>query len=184
MSLERMFEDLESRMDHLESEERRAVTEELTRAERAQVLVVDRLRGAVGQDVRALMRDGGSVEGEILEVGADWVRLRSRADARSTWLVLRAVVLLEDLPTRVREPGRTRLRPPGLGTALRALARDRALVHVRTEAGELRGRIAGVGQDALDLRLLPTGEQHAAAGTRTVTVMLEGILAVAAQRPD
>ncbi|MBK0332199.1 hypothetical protein I8D64_12410 [Brachybacterium sp. MASK1Z-5] len=184
MSLERMFEDLESRMDHLESEERRAVTEELTRAERAQVLVLDRLRGAVGHDIRAHLRDGAVVGGEIVEVGADWVRLRSRADARSTWAVLGAIVLLEDLPDRVREPGSTRLRPPGLGTALRALARDRALVHVRTAAGEMQGRISGVGQDALDLRLLPSGEQRPASRARGVTILLSGILSLTAQRPD
>lgn len=184
MSLERMFEDLESRMDHLESEERRAVTEELTRAERAQVVVVDRLRGAVGRVVRAHLQGGAVAAGEIVEVGADWVRLRSRADGRSTWLVIGTIVLFEDLPTRVRELGRTRLRPPGLAAALRALARDRVLVHVATAAGEMQGRIAGVGQDALDLRLLQTGEQHAAAGSRAVTILLSGIISITAQRPD
>jgi hypothetical protein len=181
MSLERMFEDLESRMDHLESEERRAVAEDLTRAERAQIAVVDRLRAADGGRIGLRLRDGTRIEGELAGIGADWLRLQDGAESRSIWVPLAAVVLLDSLPEKVRELGESRLRPPGLGHELRGLARDRVLVRISTEAGEVRGRIAAVGQDAVDVRLLPTGEQCADSGRR-VTVLLAAILLLTAER--
>ncbi|WP_133249883.1 hypothetical protein [Brachybacterium endophyticum] len=184
MSLERMFEDLESRMDHLESEERRAVTEELTRAELSQIPVMDRLRGAVGAHLGLRLRGGALVEGELAEVGADWVRMRIAPDSRSAWVPLGALVMIESLAARVREAAPGPLRPSGLGHELRSLARDRVVVQVATEAGEFRGHIAAVGQDAMDLRLLATGDRLAEGSARRVTILLSAVLVLSAERRD
>jgi len=54
-----------------------------------------------------------------------------------------------------------------LGHALRAVARDRAVVRVRTDGGDVVGRVDGVGRDHVDVTrvhpdsLRPTGERCA-----------------------
>src|SRR5699024_12389598 len=59
MRFERIFEDLEGQFAHHQQEEARAVSEELTRAEQAQLTLADRLRGAEGR--RLTLHLGGAV---------------------------------------------------------------------------------------------------------------------------
>lgn len=164
---DRILADIEGRHAHEEQEQLRAVSEELTRAERAQVTLLDRLRGAVGQIVTVHPPSGPAVRGEVAEVGEDWVHLRAGG---SRVLVPRAgIVLVEGLSPRSR-PARDGA-VPGLSFLgmLRHLSRDRELVHVQTAVGRVTGRVAAVGADAVDVITRPTGEAGTARGaSRTV----------------
>lgn len=167
MSTERMIADLEAHMDRIEGEEIRAAADELGRAERARVLLADRLRGARGRPVRLHLLDGSTVAGTADEVGATWVLLRSPDGAR-IWVALAAIALAEGLGPRARSHTGS-LPPRSLGSVLREIARDRTLVHLTTGDLELTARIASVGSDHVDVVMLPTGEAGAvAAGGRAV----------------
>lgn len=180
MRFDRIFDDLEGRMEHLEGEERRAMTQELTRAERAQVALADRLRAAVDRRVALRLSGGISTEGSVEAVGADWVRLRGAAGARC-WVPLAHAVIVEGLPPRSAPPASSRLSPPSLGHELRRLAQDRATVRLATSAGTVVGRIAAVGADALDIRQLPTGERSLSPGSALATVVMGSIVLVTAE---
>lgn len=174
MRFDRIFEDIEGRFDHEEREELRAVSEDLTRAERAQVTLADRLRAAgdrpvllhLGQDVR--------VHGVVQEVGPDWVLLRRRAASDRALVPLGRIAMAEGLGPRARpaEEASPQLQLAGM---LRHVARDRSLVRLETEAGSLAGRLAGVGADALELLSTPTGESSPVPGSARVTVALAAL---------
>lgn len=176
MSMERMFEDLEARLEHLEGEEIRANAEELGRAERAQLTLLDRLRGSLGRRVRVHLRAGGIVEGSIAEVSDAWIVLGD-AEGRVRAIVARAAVAgIEGLAARSRpqegaRPGRS------FASLLRALARDRDLVRVTCEGIEVTGRFSGIGSDSADLAVLPTGERSALGGG-TITLALDAVSVV------
>ncbi|MGO1389773.1 MAG: hypothetical protein ACTHUZ_06620, partial [Brachybacterium alimentarium] len=100
MRFERIFDDLEGRFEHQEREEMRAVAEDLARAERAQLSLADRLRGAgrsvltlhVGTDLR--------LEGLVEEVGEAWVALRDPESSQRAVIPMPAVSLVQGLPAR------------------------------------------------------------------------------------
>lgn len=181
MSMERMFEDLEARMDHLESQEIRANAEELSRAERAQLTLDDRLRGAVGSHLRVHDVTGDVTEGRLAVVGADWLLLGESEEAGPRVLVpVAAIALVEGLPARVRPARDGAIPDRALPAMLRALARDRELVRIMHRGGEVIGRIAAVGRDALDLASQPSGERSAVSPGAMVTVALGALLSVRA----
>lgn len=157
--MERMFDDLEGRLAHLESQEMRATAEDLARAERAQVPLPDRLRGALGTVIAVHLAPGLVSSGELTEVGEDWIGLG--ADGRRVLVPIPAIALLEGLPSKVRAAPRAVIPPPSLRQVLRGISRDRALVRVETPAGSATGRISAVGGDAFDLARRPTGERGA-----------------------
>ncbi|MGP5077471.1 hypothetical protein ACTXKZ_05355 [Brachybacterium alimentarium] len=178
MRFERIFDDLEGRFEHQEREEMRAVAEDLARAERAQLSLADRLRGAgrsvltlhVGTDLR--------LEGLVEEVGEAWVALRDPENSQRAVIPMPAVSLVQGLPARARPAEESLLSPLGLGSVLRAIARDRSIVRLETAAGRIMGRIAAVGADSLDVQSLPTGEHGAVPGSVRVTVAMAALLAV------
>lgn len=179
VSMDRMFEDLEARMAHLESQEIRATAEELGRAERSQVLLTDRLRAAAGSALRVHCGDGVLVEGQLAALGADWLLLGDSAESGRRVLVpLASVVMVEGLAPRARPSTGEVLPDRPLGSVLRSLARDRELVRVVCGGAEVPGRIAAVGRDALDLVVQPTGEQGAVPAGHAVCIPFTGIRAV------
>lgn len=183
MSLEGMFAELEGRMAHLESEEMRAAAEELARAERSQIALVDRLRGALGQPVTIHLAPQLAPEGVLGEVGPDWLLLGQRdIDGPLALIPLGSVTMLSGLPARSRPAVDSPIPPPPMARILRGLARDRAPVRIETHSGTLRGQIASVGADALDLRLRATGERAGSGpqvGSGLVTVPFGALLLVA-----
>jgi len=159
-----LFADLESQLQAAEDQERLAAVPEVTRAERAAVALADRLRGHAG-GLRLALRDGSVVAGEVVDMGPSWVLL---ADGPREHLVPTAglswVVGLGEAAAPDAGPVMSRLT---LGHALRAVARDRAVVRVRTDGGDVVGRVDGVGRDHVDVTrvhpdsLRPTGERCA-----------------------
>lgn len=178
MRFERIFEDLEGRLEHHEQEELRAVSEDLARAERAQLTLADRLRGAGEREVTLHIGAGLRLAGTVLEVGQGWVSLRESRSAQRAVVPLHAIGILEGLSSRAR-PAEESLRSPlGLGSVLREIARDRSVVRLETTAGSVLGRIAAVGADTLDLLSLPTGESSSVPGSARLTVTTASLLAV------
>lgn len=156
---ERLFADLEAQLDAGRREEARWEVAELTRAERARVPLGDRLREAVGSVVRVAVGADDVVEGTVLDAAAQWMLLDAGHGRRAV-VPTAAVVVVEGLGGRAAPPAGRVESGLSLGHVLRSFARDRAVVAVRTAAGEQLGRIDRVGADHLDLSLLqPAGRQ-------------------------
>ncbi|WP_136519455.1 hypothetical protein [Cellulomonas telluris] len=171
MRWERLFADLEGQLAAGAAAQGRWDVADLVRAERAGVRLVDRVRAAAGTTVRLTLADAGEpVEGELLEVGTDWV-LVALSERRRALVPLSAVDALAAVPAAVAPPAGPVERALGLGHALRALARDRATVRVRTRGGVVSGRVERVGADHVDLT-----PQHGAA--RATTVPFSAVCAV------
>lgn len=176
MRFERIFEDLEGQFAHQREEEMRAVSEELTRAERARLTLADRLRGAQGRRLTLHLATSARVAGVVQEVGPDWVALSDGAGTARAVVPHAAVGIVDGLSPRARPAEESLLSPLGLGTVLREIARDRSVVRVETTAGMLVGRIAAVGADSLDLRPVPTGESAVPAGSSLLTIATAALL--------
>ncbi|GAA1489913.1 hypothetical protein [Brachybacterium sacelli] len=178
MRFDRIFEDLEGRFAHHEREEMRAVSEDLARAERAQLSLADRLRGAGGSSLTLHLGPSLRLEGVVDDVGEEWVALQEEGGGRRTVVPLAAIALVDGLSSRAR-PAEESLRSPlGLGSVLRAIARDRGVVRLETTAGGIMGRLAAVGVDAVDVHSLPTGESGTVPGSARITVATASLLAV------
>ncbi|GAA4628783.1 hypothetical protein GCM10023113_34930 [Cellulomonas oligotrophica] len=149
---ELLFADLEAQLAAGAQAEQRWQVAELTRAERAGVHLADRLRAAVGVRVQLDVGDGepDRLEGALLDATPTWVLL-DVGGARRALVPLDAVRTVTGLPVQVAPPAGAAERRLGLGHALRALARDRVTVAVRTGAGEVVGRLERVGADHVDL---------------------------------
>ncbi|NNU27859.1 hypothetical protein [Isoptericola sediminis] len=146
-----LFADLEAQLAAGEAAEREGAVAELTRAEQAAVRWTDRLRATRGP-VRVELSDGEVLEGRVAHLADTWMQLdaggtRGRVQHVVPVAVVAGIVGLgsQALASQARTD---RL---GLGTALRALQRDRARVQVRTTSGQVVGRIARVGADHLDV---------------------------------
>lgn len=176
MRFERIFEDLEGQFAHHREEEIRAVSEELTRAERARLTLADRLRGAQQRRLTLHLATAVRVAGIVQEVGPDWVVLSDGAGTARAVVPLAAVGVIDGLSPRARPAEESLLSPLGLGAVLREIARDRSVVRCETTAGTLVGRIAAVGADSLDLRPVPTGESTVASGSSLLTIATSALL--------
>lgn len=171
MRWERLFADLEGQLAAGAAEQGRWDVADLVRAERAQMRVADRLRAAVGARVRVgLVDDAEPLEGELLEAGADWL-LVAVAGHRRAVVPLAALDVVSGLPVAAAPPAGVVESRLGLGHVLRALARDRVAVTVRTRGGTLGGRLERVGADHVDLTPEPMG-------ARCATVPFSAICAV------
>jgi len=154
---EALFADMEAQLDAASAADLAAEVADLTRAERATVGLADRLRAARGAELTVLVGGAGAgsggastaVSGELLEVAAQWLLLG--VAGRRALVPLAVVVAVRGVPLRVAPAPGEVARRLGLGSALRALARDRAHVHLSLEGTELVGRIERVGADHLDL---------------------------------
>lgn len=176
MRFERIFEDLEGRLAHHEQQEMRAVSEDLTRAERAQLTFEDRLRGSQGARLTLHLDAGSRVIGVLEHVGAGWVALRESAGP--VIVPLPRIALVDGLRGRARPAGDSLVGEMGLGAMLRRIARDRSTVRLETTAGALVGRISAAGADAVDLQTLPTGESGVVPGSGRITVTLDSLVTI------
>lgn len=164
----------------------------MTRAEFARTALPDRLRAQGDASVSLRLRDGRWVEGQVVDVARRWVLLAVPAGRRDDrggpppgrlLVVLTAVERLRDLAAR-SVPGQGVVASLGVGSALRALARDRAAVTVLLASGDLTGTIDRVGEDHLDLAVHPADAlRRPSSVTETTTVALEALLGVRSTAP-
>ncbi len=150
MQWQLLFEDLEAQFAAAQAEQARAVRSDLVRAERATTRVLDRLRASVGRLLR-VQTDGGLAEGDLVDVGADWLLL-AEPPARQALVPVSAVVAVAGLAPHVAPPEGRVGRSLGLSHALRALSRDRVDVQLWVPGRTLTGTIDRVGADHLDVR--------------------------------
>ncbi len=170
MRWEGLFDDLAAQWDGEERRERDAEVADRTRRERAEVALLARVAAHRDVPLRLLLVTGRSLEGMVVDVGADWVLLRPGAARREALVPVAALVAVVGLGPRPVEAGGARRF--GLGYALRALSRDRSVVALTDTSGHtVTGTIDAVGADALDLAEHPADDPRRDAnvrGTRTV----------------
>ncbi|WP_456826400.1 hypothetical protein [Cellulomonas sp. P5_E12] len=150
MRWESLFADMEAQLAAGQLAGVRADVAELARAERASVGLAARARSSVGCRLHVLVGSADAVEGELVDAAPEWLLLAD-SPARRALVPMSAVVAVDGLVAHAAPaPGVVEARL-GLGHALRALARDRAVVRLDAGGGELSGRIERVGADHLDL---------------------------------
>lgn len=149
MRWEALFADMEAQLDAARTADLVVEVAELTRAERATVSLFDRLRAARGEPLTVRTHGGEQVTGVLRDAATQWILLD--AQGRSSLVPLGAVTAVRGLTRHSAGAAGVVERRLTLGHALRALARDRAVVQVVTDGGELTGRVERVGADHLDL---------------------------------
>ena len=150
MRWDRLFEDLEAQLALEDLRELGAEVADRTRRERALLDVHTRLLANVGATGLALRLPGRVLGGRLVDVGPDWALLET-APQRPVLVALPAVRAVSGLGRGARTPSVVAKRF-GLGAALRALSRDRAVVEVCDLDGRpATGTIDVVGGDHLEL---------------------------------
>ena len=156
---DQLFADLEHQLAAERAQEARWEVAELVRTERAAVTTADRVRDAGGSVLRVHVAADEVVEGTVVDAAAQWL-LIDVGQGRRALVPTAAMCVVDGLGRRAAPPAGRVESALSLGHVLRALGRDRAVVAVRTAAGEVVGRIDGVGADHLDLGLeQPAGRQ-------------------------
>ncbi|NAZ88147.1 hypothetical protein [Kineococcus indalonis] len=166
-----LFADLDARLAHAERLEREAEVADRQARDVASVDLLGRLLATDGE-LSVQLPDGSWVGGLVRAAGPGWVLLAAGAPApRQVLVPTAAVCAVRGLTRRSSPPGAVVARRT-LVLALRALAGADVRVLVRTRAGDLRGRLARVGADHVDVAV-PTGR-----GTEGVTVPYASLLSV------
>jgi hypothetical protein len=146
-----LFADLELQLAAMATVERDAEVAERIRIEDSQITWLQRLRAQLDRELHLTVRSVGSVRGTLTRVGYDCAVLEG---GQQVLLVpLAAVVSVAGLTAAAdtADPAAVTSRL-GLGSVLRALARDRAVVAVHCIDGQrVVGTPARVGADYLEL---------------------------------
>jgi hypothetical protein len=148
-----MLDDLEMQADGLELVERAVEVGELSVAQYAELALVARLHGCLGDTVRIALADGLEVRGRLARTGSDWLLLEDVAGG--AWIVpLAAAVVVSGLGSR-SVPGEARpfSAKLSLGSVLRGLAERQQHCALHLRGGRvLHGTLARVGADFVDLQ--------------------------------
>jgi len=150
MRWEALFADMEAQLAAGRLADVRVDVAELARAERASVTLAARARASTGRAVRVRVGGPDQVEGELVEAAPEWLLLATSA-VRRALVPVAAVVAVSGLAAHAAPEAGVVESRLGLGHALRALARDRVAVVVRTVDGDVAGRIERVAADHLEL---------------------------------
>ncbi|MBP2413716.1 hypothetical protein JOF48_002515 [Arthrobacter stackebrandtii] len=156
MRWEQLFADLEAQLHAASQQELEQRVNELARIEDARQTLGEALRGALGQAVQLVMRNGAAFHGILAKVECDWLLLREGE---------RSVILPMGHIQRVHGLGSRRAGPPTsvpftLAAALRILARNRAMVALELDGVRnpvLRGVLDQVGADFVQIMQLSDG---------------------------
>lgn len=168
MRWDELFRDLEGQLAAAEAAELTAEVADRTRRESALLTLADRVRGAVGSPVTLQVAGAGRVDGQLVDVGAQWLLVADEA-GREVLVPLAAVLGLTGLGTRSATPTGQVAAGLGLGSALRALARDRARVTVQlVDGSSVAGTVDRVGADFLEVSDRSGEGRDVAAVVRTV----------------
>lgn len=143
-----LFSDLSAQWDAEVRRELDAEVADRTRRERATLGLRERFAAAGLAEVRVTVGTGEVVEGDVVDVGEDWVLV---GGVRGSVLVpLPGVVGVVGLGARADTAAAGRRF--ALGFALRGLSRDRVVVAIHDVSGTVHtGTIDGVGRDVLEL---------------------------------
>ena len=178
-----LFADLEAQLEAAERGELEAEVADRSRREAALVPAADRVAAAVGAHVGVSVMGAGTVSGQLLDTGPDWLLLEDTG-RRELLVPWSAVLSVTGLGARTREPGAggevgARL---DLRWALRGLARSRAGLSVVLRDGTVHaGTLDRVGADHVELAVHPAGEPRRVGAVRGVVLLPLGALAVLRQ---
>jgi len=164
-----LFQDLEGQLAAAEVADLVVEVADRTRRESALLTLADRARGALGSWVTVQALGAVRVDGVLVAVGPDWLLLTDDA-GRDVLVPLAAVLGLAGLSARSGSPVGQVAARLGLGSALRALSRDRARVTVHlVDSSVLAGTVDRVGADFLELSDRARHESGARPAVRTVS---------------
>lgn len=146
-----LFDDLEGQAHSAVRVERDTEVADRTRAEVGRLLLLNRLRSNLGREVSLLLTGTGATSGTLERLGADWLLLSGQHDVV---VPMHAVAAVANLPWDSVSPaaGGVVASRLSLSSALRAIAVDRARVHVMlTDGTTVAGTPDRVGGDFLDV---------------------------------
>ncbi|MFJ6536250.1 hypothetical protein ACIQH5_08440 [Paenarthrobacter sp. NPDC091711] len=171
MRWDSLFSDLEAQFSAGRALEAESEITERARVELASIELGDRLRGALGAEIKIGLNDGSLVRGRLSHVGGEWLVLTERG--RQWLLPYASVVSYQGLGRVALKPESLIRQSLGIASALRALAKDRSqvVVHLKVAAGDgykLQGVIDRVGRDYLDLAVVQHGEVRRASNVAAV----------------
>jgi hypothetical protein len=168
MRWDALFQDLESQLQAATDARQESEVRDRTRAEQARVTLLQRLAGQMGRPVGVSTKGGRSLTGVLTNVGSQWIALA--VEERSVIVPLSSVQVLRSLGRSVGQPLAGIEAKLGLGSALRALSRDRAHVAlwVASPSSRYAGVIDRVGADFVDLGLVAPGDERRSANIREV----------------
>lgn len=179
MRWDALFADLDAQATALEHAERAAEVDERARIEVGALGLLERLRPAVGSDVRLHCAGPLTVSGVLARVGPGWVLL-DEGVGREVLVALAAVQGVSGLSRLSAAPDsmpivESRL---GLGHVLRGIARDRSPVRIcRVDGSVLDATIDRVGTDFLEAAVHPAGEPRRRSEVRDVLLIPYAALA-------
>ena len=186
MRWEQLFADLEAQLAEGEVAAELAEGSSRARAEYGQVLLVDRLRGSPGRQLRLSCRGTADLVGRLVDVGVDWLLLADDQQ-REVLVSAAAVCSVSGLgPVTAPPAGDGEVaRRLDLRRALRGLTRDRAAVSCLLEDGAvLAGTVDRVGADFVELAEHPLDQpRRRAAVTSVRAVPLRAVVAVRTALP-
>jgi hypothetical protein len=177
---ENLFADLEAELGAADQADLAYEVADRFRGEYAHLRLVDRLHAALGQPIALVLPRVGVVNGELRDVGADWLLLTTNS-GREYLVPLPAISVVDGLVALSRAPGTEAkvAAKRGLRIALRRLAHSRAQVQLHLSDISIVGTIDQVGQDFLEIAEHPAGEPRRPRMIRTVrTVPLTALLLV------
>jgi hypothetical protein len=153
MRLDDLFEDLESQFDALQDSDLYGEVADRIRAEVGKITVLDRLRGAVGTDVRVELGNVQPVQGTLSRVGKDCLLLE--AERYEEWLIpVTALTAVHRLGPWAEPAVGAVAAKLGLAHLLRGIARDRSpvtLFSIGADSRPVTGTIDRVGADFLEI---------------------------------
>lgn len=155
-----MFNDLEAQFAAADLVAIEQEIAERARTEQSAVSMLDRLRGQRGVSLRIRTLGGLVFDGPLRHVGSEWVVLETGSGA--ALVPVAGIAVVEGLGRQARVERSTVSARLGLGSVLRAFARDRVILSVHLAGGGSRidGIIDRVGRDFLELAAVPLGEQR------------------------
>lgn len=149
MRWDALFSDYEGQMNAARDDNWRAEVADRTRGERAAVDLAARISGAHGHVVSVTLIDGETVTGHVRDSAQSWVLLEDDG-ARNHVVPAHAITAVQGLSAVAHHLSAVERRLD-LTHALRALSRDRVRVRISTAGSEVRGIIAAVHADHLDI---------------------------------
>ncbi len=184
MRWDRLFADLEGQASAIEQAELEAEIADRSRVELGQMTLLNRIRAHQHRQLRLTVAGVGRLDGELGQVGADWLLLTTPAEVV---VPLAAVLAIADLPSAAVSPEgvgqiASRLR---LTAALRAVAQDRCAVTLTLQSGgTLTGTPDRVGADFFDLALHEIGEAPRRTAIRARTTVPFGAIGAVRRNSD
>jgi small nuclear ribonucleoprotein (snRNP)-like protein len=181
MRWDELFADLGAQVEARQIAERSTEIEDRTRYEFGQLTLVDRLRSAIGGQVRIRCAGGVTMGGRLDRAHPEWLLL-IEPTGREALVAGTAVRSVGGLgPWSAAAGGQSAVEARlGLRYALRTIARDRSAVRIHLRDGEaLDGTLDRIGADFAELAEHPPGEfRRRAEVTGFVTVPFSAIVAV------